>query len=83
MVRLLPYILTGAFCLGQAGIAAAAPDGKSGLWAEVCGSSQNKWISLGPENETPQPPVHTKACHAVCCTREICIQDEPRTKTKT
>ncbi|WP_409432634.1 hypothetical protein ACJ3XI_10545 [Litorimonas sp. RW-G-Af-16] len=42
-----------------------------GFWAPICGSGSPVWIDLSSkDSERENTPLHSKACHAICCKRE-------------
>lgn len=43
----------------------------NGIWASLCSGQPPIWIDFGSgENDKPPQPIHSKACHAVCCKRD-------------
>jgi len=48
----------------------AAKSNESAIWVTLCTSGRTIKLDLGQDNETPLPPTHNKACHAICCKRD-------------
>jgi len=70
MYRFVAFFTAAGFGLTPIANAwVAAKSNESAIWVTLCTSGLSLKLDIGQENDTPLPPAHTKACHAVCCKR--------------
>lgn len=71
----LPYIM--ALSLGSTFVSGALPiqSTQNGITVQTC-IGQTIFIDFGQDAPPSQPPHKTKACHAVCCTKDNEAENE-------